>query len=71
MTTHQRGNVCIVTLVEELAAGRYRGTVTFDGPAGQWKFYCEKCRTSPSEALNDATSDVEFAYRRYLTERCR
>lgn len=68
MATFERGDVAIVTAVEELAAGRYRGLLTIDTKAGQWRYTCTKCRSTPLEARADADADLEFAYRRYLTE---
>ncbi|MBV8158691.1 MAG: hypothetical protein JO278_13580 [Dyella sp.] len=68
MATHERGGVAIVTAVEELAAGRYRGFLTIDTEARQWRYTCPKCRRTPLEARADADADLEFAYRRYLTE---
>jgi len=68
MATYERGGVAIVTAVEELAAGRYRGILTIDTEAGHWCYTCLKCRSTPLEARADAEADLEFAYRRYLTE---
>jgi hypothetical protein len=68
MATYERGGVAIVTAVEELAAGRYRGVLTIDTEAGHWRYSCLKCRSTPLEARADADADLEFAYRRYLTE---
>lgn len=68
MATYERGCVTLVTAVEELAAGRYRGFLTIDTEAGQWRYTCSKCRSTPLEARADADADLEYAYRRYLTE---
>jgi len=68
MATYERGGVSIVTSVEELAAGRYRGFLTIETDAGQWRYSCPKCRSTPLEARADADADLEYAYRRYLTE---
>jgi hypothetical protein len=67
MATYFRGDVTIVTAVEELVAGRYRGFLTFDTEAGQWRYDCPKCHGTPLEARADADADLEYAYRRYLT----
>jgi len=68
MATYERGSVTLVTAVEELAAGRYRGTLTINTDAGQWRYTCPKCRSTPLEARADADADLEYAYRRYLTD---
>lgn len=66
MTTYQRGNVTIASASEELAAGRYRGILTFSSEAGQWKFRCNRSRVTSNGAQEDAEAEVEFAYRQYL-----
>jgi len=68
MATHERGGVVIVTAVEELAAGRYRGFLTIETGAGQWRYSCPKCRATPLEANADADADLEYAYRQFLAE---
>ncbi len=68
MAIYERDGVTLVTAVEELAAGRYRGLLRIDTEAGQWCYTCLKCRGTPSEASADANADREYAYRRYLTE---
>ncbi len=68
MATYERSGISIITAVEELAAGRYRGVLMIDSEAGEWRFHCAKCRSTPLEARADADADVEFAYRRYLAD---
>ncbi|GMG91443.1 MULTISPECIES: hypothetical protein [Cupriavidus] len=68
MATSERGAVTIVTAVEELAAGRYRGFLMMDTDSGQWRYDCPKCHSTPLEARADADADLEYAYRRYLTD---
>lgn len=68
MATYERSGISIITAVEELAAGRYRGFLIIDTEAGEWRFHCSKARSSPLEARADADADVEFAFRRYLTD---
>lgn len=69
MATVQRDNLFIVTSVEELPSGRYRGFLTLTGGANTDKRHtCAKCRDNPLDAHTDADADVEYAYRHYLSD---
>ncbi|WP_157779555.1 hypothetical protein [Cupriavidus pauculus] len=69
MATHERGGVTIVTAVDELAGGRYRGFLTVDSELGLWRYDCQKCHATPLEARAEADANLEYAYRRYLATR--
>lgn len=69
MATHERGGVTLVTAVEELAGGRYRGFLTIDSESGLWRYDCQKCHATPLEARAEADADLEYAYRWYLAMR--
>lgn len=69
MTTHQRGNeVSVITGIEELSQGRYRGCLMIEHGTDKWPFTCPISRQTPELAIVDAETDVEYAYRRYLAE---
>ncbi|KDP89069.1 hypothetical protein ACU4GI_24090 [Cupriavidus basilensis] len=71
MATYQRGDLFIVTSVEELPWGRYRGFVTFTAgvqPAASSRHTCTRCWDNPLQAHEDADAEVEYAYRHYLSD---
>jgi len=69
MATYQRGSLSIVTSVEELPSGRYRGFVTLTDDKHECSHHaCRQCRDNPLDAHTDADADVEYAYRHYLSE---
>ncbi len=71
MATYQRGDLFLVTSVEELPWGRYRGFVTMtEGMHTQAssRHTCPMCRDNPLQAHEDADADVEYAYRHYLSD---
>ncbi|MDF3838668.1 hypothetical protein P3W85_37895 [Cupriavidus basilensis] len=71
MATYQRGDLYIVTSVEELPWGRYRGFVTLSADAQAHpaaRHDCPRCRDNPLEAHEDADAEVEYAYRHYLSD---
>ncbi|WP_146002019.1 hypothetical protein [Cupriavidus pauculus] len=68
MATYERGGVVIVSGVEEITGGRYRGQLTIDTGGGIWLYCCAKFRNTPLDARTDADADVEYAYRKFLAE---
>ncbi len=69
MASYQRGCISIITSVEELPSGRYRGFVTLaEGKDECSRHTCKQYRDNPLDAHLDADADVEYAYRHYLSE---
>jgi len=72
MATYQRDNLFIVTSVEELPSGRYRGFVTLTAEGNESSRHaCSTCRDNALDAHTDADADVEYAYRHFLAEQIR
>ena len=69
MATYERGSTCIMTGVEELTAGRYRGWLKIEIDSSKWLHTCSKSHATPADALKEADMDVEYAYRKFLTDR--
>ncbi|WP_420996526.1 hypothetical protein ACKI2N_032645 [Cupriavidus sp. 30B13] len=65
MSSFQRDKVLIVTSVEELPSGRYRGYVTLTTGTEDTRHPCRNCRDDARDAHKDADDEVEYAYRHY------